>query len=55
MIPSATEVFENYEFELPVTNLPIATKRMEILKALAENRIIIIRAATGSGKSSQVP
>lgn len=28
---------------------------MEILKALAENRIIIICAATGSGKSSQVP
>lgn len=54
-IPSANEVFERYDFELPVTNLPIAVKRMEILRALEENRIVIIRAATGSGKSSQVP
>lgn len=49
------DVFEKYEFELPTNDLPILTKREEILSDIAHNDVVIIRAATGSGKSSQVP
>lgn len=54
-VPSAREVFKKYEFGLPVRKLPIASKRGEILRELESNSIIIIQAATGSGKSTQVP
>lgn len=49
------EIFEKYDFNIPFLNLPIKAKRDEIITELKRNNIIIIRAATGSGKSSQVP
>jgi ATP-dependent RNA helicase TDRD9 len=54
-ISSALSVFEKYEFEIPARKLPIVTKKDEILRELENNSVIIIQAATGSGKSSQVP
>jgi ATP-dependent RNA helicase TDRD9 len=54
-VPAPNDVFAKYEFELPPVKLPIAEKRKEILNSLEKNDVIIIRAATGSGKSSQVP
>ncbi|MGE8385789.1 MAG: DEAD/DEAH box helicase, partial [Pseudomonas putida] len=36
-------------------NLPIAAKRDEIKKALAENQVLVIAGETGSGKTTQLP
>jgi len=36
-------------------NLPIYTKRKEILKEIQRNRVVIISGNTGCGKSTQVP
>lgn len=55
LVPDSAHIFESYEFDLPPVKLPICEKRKEIIYELARNDVIIIRAATGSGKSSQVP
>ena len=36
-------------------NLPIAAKREEIKKALAEHQVLVIAGETGSGKTTQLP
>ncbi|MDR6713106.1 ATP-dependent helicase HrpA [Pseudomonas hunanensis] len=36
-------------------NLPIAAKRDEIKKAIAENQVLVIAGETGSGKTTQLP
>jgi ATP-dependent helicase HrpA len=36
-------------------SLPIAAKRDEIKKALAENQVLVIAGETGSGKTTQLP
>ena len=36
-------------------NLPIAAKRDEIKKALAEHQVLVIAGETGSGKTTQLP
>jgi len=35
--------------------LPVSERREEILKAIAENQVVIIAGATGSGKTTQIP
>ena len=40
---------------LESADLPIARKREEILKLIAENRVIVLSGETGSGKTTQVP
>ena len=39
----------------PYDELPILSKREEILRLVKENRVLIITGETGSGKSTQVP
>lgn len=36
-------------------DLPVSARREEILRAIAENQVIIIAGATGSGKTTQLP
>ena len=36
-------------------SLPIAAKREEISKAIAEHQVVVIAGATGSGKTTQIP
>ncbi len=36
-------------------NLPIVAKKDEIIKAISENRVVIISGETGSGKTTQIP
>ncbi|GGI96075.1 ATP-dependent RNA helicase HrpA [Halopseudomonas pertucinogena] len=36
-------------------SLPVAARREEIRKAIAENQVVVIAGATGSGKTTQLP
>src|SRR5690606_26657980 len=36
-------------------SLPIAAKREEIRRAIAEHQVVVIAGATGSGKTTQLP
>jgi len=42
------------EIEYP-ENLPIAEKREDIAKAIAENQVVVVAGETGSGKTTQLP
>lgn len=48
-------VFDRYDFDLPPQELPILSKREEILHKIESNSIVVLTATTGTGKSSQVP
>ena len=47
---SSPEIALHYPTELPVTQ-----RRDDILRAIAENQVVIIAGATGSGKTTQIP
>ncbi|MEW5734171.1 MAG: ATP-dependent RNA helicase HrpA [Thermodesulfobacteriota bacterium] len=36
-------------------NLPISAKAPEIIRAVSENRVVVVTGATGSGKTTQIP
>ncbi len=36
-------------------DLPVTTRRVEIVKAIKENQVVIISGQTGSGKTTQIP
>ena len=36
-------------------DLPIHTRREEIIRAIQENQIVVIAGETGSGKTTQIP
>ncbi len=46
--------------EIPITisyppELPVSQRRDDIARALAENQVVIVAGATGSGKTTQLP
>ena len=47
-VPSCKDIYEKYEFELPKSELPIASKQKDILQAIKSRDVTIIRAATGA-------
>lgn len=49
------DIFSRYDFNLTPQELPILQKKDEILRNIQGNRVIVMTAATGTGKSSQVP
>jgi ATP-dependent RNA helicase TDRD9 len=53
--PQELQIYKKYPFNLPIQDLPIARKHSQILETINSNKITIIKASTGSGKSSQVP
>lgn len=53
-LPELT-VFDRYDFNLTARNLPILSKREEILELIKSKSIVVLTATTGTGKSSQVP
>lgn len=44
---------ENLKISYP--DLPVSTRREEILKLIAENQVVVIAGETGSGKTTQLP
>lgn len=48
-------VYERYPFDVVPQNLPILSRRDEILKTIRESNVMVLTASTGTGKSSQVP
>lgn len=44
-------VFERYNFSRNMQQLPILKKRKEILKAIEDNAVVVLKANTGTGKS----
>lgn len=54
IIDPSLNVYEKYQFDLKPNNLPILSKREEILRAIDKSPCIILQANTGSGKTSQV-
>ncbi|KAG5680795.1 hypothetical protein PVAND_010281 [Polypedilum vanderplanki] len=54
-LPRNLQIYARYEFNLPKQDLPIKSKHDEILKTINDKKISIIKASTGSGKSTQVP
>ncbi|KAL7293415.1 hypothetical protein TKK_0013180 [Trichogramma kaykai] len=48
-------VVRNKEIEKTRINLPVVQHETDILETINENPVVIIKAATGSGKSTQVP
>jgi ATP-dependent helicase HrpA len=47
---SSPEIEMHYPAELPVTQ-----RREDILRAIAENQVVIVAGSTGSGKTTQIP
>lgn len=47
------DIYNRYQFDIRKQDLPIASKHREIIQAIRENRVVILKASTGSGKSSQ--
>lgn len=41
--------------KLSYPDLPVSTRREEILKLIAENQVVVIAGETGSGKTTQLP
>lgn len=46
-------VFQRYSFSLNPQQLPILRKKGEILSHIQKNKVIVLTASTGTGKSSQ--
>lgn len=46
---------DNYKAPLHFPDLPIAERREEISKALAQHQVVVIAGETGSGKTTQLP
>lgn len=49
------EFFQRYQFDLTPQKLPILETKKEILSKIKDNMVTVLTAATGTGKSSQVP
>ncbi|XP_022219578.1 probable ATP-dependent RNA helicase spindle-E [Drosophila obscura] len=55
-IRTDAEFYERYNFNLNrVKGLPIYAKREEIINAINENPVVILKGETGCGKTTQVP
>lgn len=48
-------VFQRFQFNLNPKELPILYNRGDIIKKIHDNRVIVLSAMTGTGKSSQIP
>ncbi|CAG9809123.1 unnamed protein product [Chironomus riparius] len=53
--PEHKKIYKKYEFDIPRQKLPIDSKHNQILQTIKTNKITILKADTGVGKSSQVP
>lgn len=53
--PPELDVYRRYMADISLMKLPIHEKKAEILSAIEHNRVIVITAPTGTGKSSRVP
>lgn len=53
--PEYKKIYDKYEFGIPRQSLPIESKHNLILHTIKMNKITILKADTGCGKSSQVP
>ena len=47
--------YQQYQFDITPQKLPILETREEILGKIEDNMVTVLTAATGTGKSSQVP
>jgi ATP-dependent RNA helicase TDRD9 len=47
--------YDRYQFNLNPHDLPILNKREYVLRKIHESNVIVLTAATGTGKSSQIP
>lgn len=51
-----TNVYKSYNFAYrPKTNLPIFSVKDKIVSMITSNSVVVIRGATGCGKTTQVP
>lgn len=48
-LPEQLNVYNRYDFKLLIKDLPIKKKREEILEAIRDFSIIVIKAETGTG------
>lgn len=53
--PEDQVLYKKYEFEIPPQKLPILDKKEQIIQMIRHNKVVILKADTGCGKSSQVP
>lgn len=53
-LPELT-VFQRYLFNINPQKLPILEDRDNIIKKIHDNRVLVLSAMTGTGKSSQIP
>jgi len=53
--PEYKKIYGKYEFNIPRQALPIESKHNQIIQTIKTNKITVLKADTGCGKSSQVP
>jgi ATP-dependent RNA helicase TDRD9 len=53
--PEYKNIYQKYKFNIARQALPIESKHHQILQTIKTNKITVLKADTGCGKSSQVP